>query len=150
MTLFIRRVLVTLALFSLLAGPALAARSSSDTIRPGLWESRNKVSFPINDETVTRQCITPEKVEQFLSGPSTKNFRCTYARSVVGGGTVSAQGECVDKNGLQSKVDVKGSYTPTTFKLGATLTINLGGLPIPINASTEAILVSEVCPADTH
>ena len=117
-------------------------------IRACYWESRNKVSFPINDETTTRQCITAEKVAEFLSGPSTKNFRCTYTQSKVANGTVDAQGACVDKNGIQSTVDVKGTYSPTQFKLDARLTVNFGGLPIPVNASTDAKFLSETCPTD--
>lgn len=131
------------------AAPSLAAPAEAP-IRAGYWESRNKVSFPINDETTTRQCITQEKVAQFLSGPSTKNFRCTYSQSNVSSGTVDAKGNCVDKNGIQSTIDVKGSYAPEQFKLDARLTVNFGGLPIPVNASTDAKFLSETCPAEAR
>ena len=104
------------------------------------------MSFPINDRSTSRQCITPQKVDQFLSGPSTRNFRCTYARSSARRGVVSAEGECVDKNGIRSTVAVEGTYSPTQFKLNARLTVNLGGLPIPVSASTDARLISETCP----
>lgn len=139
-------ILAAMALSSVTA-PVMAA-SPEAPIRAGYWESRNKVSFPINDESTSRQCITAEKVAQFLTGPSTKNFQCTYSQSQVANGAINARGRCVDKNGIQSTVDVKGSYTPTQFKLDAKLTVNLGGLPIPVNASTDATFLSETCPTE--
>jgi len=125
------------------AAPAVAAEQP---ILPGLWESQNKVSFPISDESVSRQCITAEKVTQFLSGPSTRNFKCEYSRSHVAAGVVEAAGKCSDKNGLTSSIDVRGTYTQTRFKLDAELTINLAGLPIPVRASTVAQRISADCP----
>ncbi len=141
--------LLALSVAGGLGHPALSAAEDAP-IRAGYWESRNRVSFPINDESTSRQCITPEKVSQFLSGPSTKNFACTYSRSRVADGVVSAQGRCVDKNGLQSTVDVNGTYAPTQFKLDARLTVTLGGLAIPVNASTTAIFLSETCPPEAR
>lgn len=130
---------------SLTAGSALA---EDQPILPGYWESQNKVSFPINEESTSRRCITAEKVQQFLSGPSTKNFRCTYSRSKVADGAMSAQGECVDKSGLRSTIDVNGTYAPSQFDLKAELVVSLGGLPIPVKASTKATRIGDTCPAD--
>jgi hypothetical protein len=45
---------------------------------------------------------------------------------------------------------VKGDYTPTRFKLNARVTVNLGGLPIPVNASTDATFLADACPLETH
>lgn len=125
------------------AGPALSA----PTILPGYWESQNKVSFPVSDETTSRQCITADKVDQFLSGPSSRNYKCTYAKSQVRNGSVQATGQCIDKNGMNSTIDVRGVYTPTTFKLDAELKVNVGGLGIPVRASTDAHRLSADCPA---
>lgn len=122
------------------------AAAAEPTILPGYWESQNRVSFPLNDASTSRQCITKEKVAQFLSGPSSRHYRCTYSRSSAAGGAISASGQCVDKNGIRSTVEVRGAYTPTSFKLNADLRIVIGGLPIPISASTDARRIADNCP----
>lgn len=131
---------------------ALCAASASlareETILPGYWQSENKVGFPLNDDSTSLQCVTAQKVEQFLSGPSSRNYKCTYDTSQVGGGSVKASGSCVDKSGLESNIAVEGTYTPTSFELQAQLRVNVGGLGIPISASTKARRIADECPAD--
>ena len=136
---------IILALALAWAVPAVA---QPPPILPGYWESQNKVSFPVNDETTSRQCVTADKIIQFLSGPSTRRYRCDYARSQVADGAIAASGNCVDKSGLKSTIDVRGTYTPTTFQLNAQLRIDLGGVPIPVRASTDARRISAECPAE--
>jgi hypothetical protein len=139
----------SLILCSALSLAAIAGSASArETILPGYWESQNSVSFPVNEQSVSHQCITPQKVEQFLSGPSSKHYKCVYDQSQVSDGAVSARGSCIDKNGLHSTIAVKGNYTPTTFDLNAELRINVGGLPIPVTAHTQAHRVSSDCPPD--
>lgn len=140
-----RIIAVPLALAALCATPALARQ---DTILPGYWQSENAVGFPLNDESTSLQCVTAKKVEQFLSGPSNRHYKCTYDRSQVGDGSVKASGICVDKNGMQSNIAVEGTYTPTSFELQAQLRVNIGGLGIPIRASTKARRIADDCPAE--
>lgn len=138
-----------LALLTLvLVGSAQAASAREQTILPGYWESENTVGFPFNDDSTSRQCVTPQKVEQFLSGPSSRSYSCTYDKSQVGGGSVKASGACTDKSGVQSTIAVEGRYTPTTFELQAQLRVDIGGLGIPINARTKARRIADECPAD--
>jgi len=136
------------ALVAVLTLAPLAAAAASSPILPGYWESENTVSFPLNDQSTSRQCVTQQKVEQFLSGPSSRSYKCTYDRSQVGDGAVKASGTCVDKNGLTSTVAVEGTYTPEAFDLKAQLRVNIGGLGIPINATTKARRIAAACPAD--
>jgi hypothetical protein len=56
-------------------------------------------------------------------------------------------GDCVDNNGLPAKVALEGVYTRTSFTMHGRIRILIGGLPIPITASTDAHRISAECPA---
>lgn len=130
------------------SGTPAAGAGAASPILPGYWESENHVSFPVNDNSTSRQCITPQQVSEFLSGPSSKHFKCSYSKSRAAGGKVSAEGVCVDKNGIRSNVAVEGVYTDTSFDLNAEVRIMIGGVPIPIQASTKARRIAETCPSE--
>lgn len=136
------------SLIAALCALAPLGAAAEQPILPGYWESENTVSFPINDQSTSRQCVTPQKVEQFLSGPSSRSYKCTYDQSRVAGGAVKASGSCVDKNGMTSTIAVEGTYAPEAFDLKAQLRLNVGGLGIPINAATKARRIAAQCPTE--
>jgi hypothetical protein len=63
------------------------------------------------------------------------------------GGTFSMVGDCVDNNGIPAKIAVSGVYTETSFTMNGRIRIMIGGLPIPVSASTDAHRISADCPA---
>jgi hypothetical protein len=127
-----------------LATPALA----SQAILPGYWESTNAVTFPLPDKKTERKCISAAQIEDYLSGPSNNHYTCHYDSRRVEDGQLAMQGHCVDNNGLTSKIKVEGAYTPTSFNLKGHLQMIIGGLTVPVEASTDAHRISAACPAD--
>ena len=136
-----RAVLIALPLVAL-AVPAAAAT----TILPGYWESANHLQLLMTKDSTDRKCITPEQVENYLTGPSNSHYTCTYTSRTVGGGTVHLAGECVDRNGIHMNVDLHGTYSPEAFHLKANFMANLGGMPLQGSATTDARRLSADCP----
>jgi hypothetical protein len=127
-----------------LAGPAAAAES----ILPGYWESTNRLLSPIRTKEVEQRCITPEEVQKFMMGPSNRHYTCTYPVKSFANGKIRLQGTCVSKKGRKVAVSGDGVFTPTTFKLTATVATEFAGIPISGRASTEARRIGDVCPAE--
>jgi hypothetical protein len=127
-----------LAAFTL---PAWAA-----PILPGYWESTDKVTSPIQDSKTSRKCITAAQIESYLSGPVNNHYSCHYTSRKIEGGTFSMAGDCVDSSGLPAKVQLSGVYTDTSFTVNGRIRLMVGGLPIPVSASTEAHRLSAECP----
>ena len=133
--------LTALAILAL-AGPAAAA----ETIRPGYWESTNRLLSPVRTTDVERRCITPADVEKFLMGPSNRHYTCTYPTRSFANGQILLKGQCVSKKGRQVEVSGQGTYTPTNFKLTANIATTFLGLPVSGRASTEARRIGDTCP----
>jgi Protein of unknown function (DUF3617) len=126
------------------AGPALAQQ----TILPGYWESTSssRTSLSKSDPKTERRCITPDKVNAYLSGPSTSHYTCTYSSRTIQGGVADFKGQCVDKHGTSFDVAMHGTYSPEAFHLDARFV--LPNLPMfGGSASTDAHRISADCPA---
>jgi Protein of unknown function (DUF3617) len=129
---------------SIAALPALA----EDTILPGYWESANRSDLIIKQQSVTRKCITPSQVTEYLTGPANNHYSCVYDQREVGGGSVKLGGQCTDNNGLKMSVAIAGTYTPESFHLKAQLHTKFASLPIAGSASIDAHRLSAECPAN--
>lgn len=132
------------------AGPAGAQPAGGEVIRPGYWESTNRILSPIRTRKVERRCITPADVEKFLAGPSNHHYDCTYPSKVIENGVIRMSGACVRRKDGGGKVQVEGEgvYTPTSFKITATIATEIAGIPLSGRASTEAHRIGDVCPAE--
>lgn len=135
-----------LALAALLASGAAPAAAERYPIEPGYWESTNKLLSPIKQTKTERRCIKPADVEKFLSGPSNRQYACTYPTKVFADGKIRLKGSCVSKKGRKVEVAGSGAYTPTSFTLTADIATELLGLDITGRASTDARRIGDTCP----
>jgi hypothetical protein len=120
--------------------------SAESIIKPGYWESTNRLLSPIRTRSVENRCITPADVEKFLMGPSNRHYACTYPLKTFADGKILLKGTCRSKKGRVVEVSGAGTYTPTSFKLTATVATEFAGIPIAGRASTEARRLGDVCP----
>jgi hypothetical protein len=137
-----KRVLPPLLGLAAIAAPAFAA----DLIKPGYWESTNRVISPTPSEKVENRCITPADVAKFMMGPSNRHYTCTYPTRSFQGGKIVLKGACVSKTGRQVAVSGHGVYTPTSYSLTADVAMEFFGLPIAGQAQTDARRIADVCP----
>ena len=136
----------TTALLAALIVAVPAAAAERYPIEPGYWESTNRLLSPIKQTKTERRCIKPADVEKFLSGPSNRQYACTYPTNVISGGKITLKGTCVSKKGRKVAVQGTGAYTPTSFNLTAEIATEFLGLDIIGKATTEAHRIGDVCP----
>jgi hypothetical protein len=139
---------VLLAAALVLSAVTVAGAAEDGPILPGYWESTSKVTSPLPSSSTERKCISSEKINSYLTGPSNPHYTCHYDNRRIENGRAEMDGECVDNNGLRSKITVSGSYSATSFNLKGHLKVILGGLPIPVETSIDATRISAECPAD--
>ena len=144
------RARLALAILGLACVPALTAASAAthDRIKPGYWQATNKVISPLPVKKVEKICITPDKVDKYMEGPSNHIYKCTYPTRMIGDGKILLKGECRDKKGEGGTVEGKGTYSPTTLHVEASVRTKLAGLPMTVRASTDAVRIGDICPAD--
>lgn len=130
---------------TILAGPAVA--TAADAIAPGYWETTNRMLSPIRTTKVENRCITQAEVAKFMMGPSNRHYACTYPTRVFEKGKIVLKGSCSSKKGRHVDVEGRGAYSPTSFKLNATVATDFAGIPISGRVSTEARRLSDTCPA---
>ena len=143
--------LVSLAAAALVlsaAGVSTVAGAAEDgPILPGYWESTSKASFPVASNKTERKCISARAINAYLTGPVNNHYSCHYDTRNLHDGHAEMAGECVDNNGLRSKIQIDGTYAAESFNLNGHLQVLLGGLKIPISTSIEAHRLSGECPA---
>ena len=144
------RMILLTAVGCLAAASAWAQPSGEQPILPGYWESTYKVTFPIPDEKTKRECVTEAQIAQYLNGPSNKHYSCRYSDRHVEHGKISLVGDCRDSNGVQAPIHIEGAYTPTSFTLDARMQLVIGGLGIPVTASTDAHRLGAECPLEAR
>jgi hypothetical protein len=135
-----------IAAVALLAIPAVASSQATDTILPGYWEYRSKVSYGVSSNSVEKKCVLPKDVEKFFSGPSNRHYKCTYPTRNVANGKAEFQGTCVDKRGRKAFVTASGTYSPKHFTLNAKIKTSIIGLPITPTGSIDATWIGPTCP----
>ena len=132
-----------LAALLALAAPTLAA----ETIRPGYWESINRVTSPISSTKTDRRCITPEAVSRFMGCYINHHYKCSCPEQSYSDGKIRFRGDCVDAKRRHVLIEGDGSYTPTTLQMTAHGRATFMGLHIPFSASTDSHRIGDVCPA---
>ncbi len=133
-----------------LAGGALAQDGSTEeTVKPGYWESLDRVLSPFPSSKVDRRCIARKDVQKFMSCYINHHFSCDCLDQSYADGKIAFHGVCVDNKGARVKIDGDGDYTPTTLHMNATVVAKIGGLPIKIRASLDAHRLGDVCPPES-
>lgn len=125
----------------------LASAAEEGPILPGYWESTSTASFPVASSKTERKCISARAINAYLTGPTNNHYSCHYDSQRLHDGHADMEGECIDNNGLRSKVKIDGTYGPEAFNLNGRLQVMLGSLRIPISTSIDAHRLSAECPA---
>jgi hypothetical protein len=133
-----------------LAACASGAAHGAETIRPGFWESTDRVLSPIPSTKVDRRCIAQKDVERFMTCYINHHYSCVCPEQSYENGQIRYRGECTDAKGGKVGIVGQGNYTPTTLHLDAEVTFHLGGLPITGHASTDAHRIADECPAEAE
>ena len=135
-----------LAALAVLTGAVWSADArAAPTIMPGYWSY--EVSTLITGAKSGDQCVRPDKIDEFLSGPHNRHYRCTYPVREVADGAATFIGECVSKGGNRYRITLKGRYGPTAFELSGHVAGTIVGLPISVPIEIKAHRVSADCPA---
>jgi hypothetical protein len=140
-------------LLPLLAAPLLAALAAAGpataqtAISPGYWETTSKVTAPFPTHKTERRCIKPQDVAKFMEGKINHIYTCTYPTKRVGDGKIRLEGTCATRDGPAIPITGEGAFTADTLHLDARITPQIGGLNIPVKASTDARRLSDACPA---
>ena len=138
-------------LIPLLAAPLLlvaagGAAFAQNAISPGYWETTSKVTSPFPTSKTEKRCIKPADVAKFMEGKINHIYTCTYPTKQVGGGHIKLQGSCATKDGPPVPISGEGSFTSETMHIDARVSISVGGLNVPVKASTDAKRLAETCP----
>lgn len=130
---------------AVLAGIALAPPAgAASTIEPGYWTY--KASTLLTGSKNGAQCVRPENIDAFLSGPHNRHYKCTYPTRDFTAGSATLIGECVGKHGDHYRLSLKGHYDPTTFDLDGHVTGVFLGLSISLPIEITAHRLSADCP----
>jgi hypothetical protein len=129
------------------AAAASGAAHTAETIKPGYWESTDRVLSPIHATNVDRRCIARKDVEKFMSCHINHHYSCVCPEQSYESGQIRYRGICTDNKGAKVGIVGRGTYTPTTLHLEADITFDLAGLPISGQASTDAHRIADDCPA---
>lgn len=142
---------LTPPVFSALALAAALASAppsvSQSSIRPGLWESNERVTSPIATSKTERRCITRKDIARFMSCYLNHHYRCVCPDETIGDGHIRYSGRCVDAHGQVVTIEGQGAFTSTTLSLTVHPAFRWLGLPIHGQASVDAHWLGPVCPA---
>jgi Protein of unknown function (DUF3617) len=128
-----------------LACASATARSEDiHTIDPGYWSYH--ASTLLTGGKNGSQCVPPEKIDEFISGPHNRHYRCTYPVRVLKDGDATFVGECVDKGKNRFVIDLKGHYKPEAFDLKGKVSGRIFGVAISVPVSIEARKLASDCP----
>lgn len=138
-------------LLPLIAAPLLVlavagAASAQKAINPGYWETISKVTSPFPTQKTEKRCIKPADVAKFMEGKINHIYTCTYPTKEVGGGRIRLVGTCATRDGPAIPISGTGAYTADTMHIDARITPQIGGLSIPVKASTDARRLGDACP----
>ena len=126
------------------AGPAAAQKA----ISPGYWETTSKVTSPFPTQKTERRCIQPADVAKFMEGKINHIYTCTYPTHEVGAGKIRLAGSCKTRDGAPIPITGEGVFSSDSLHLEARIVPQIGGLSIPVRASTDAKRLGDTCPAE--
>jgi hypothetical protein len=130
---------------ALLLAPAAALAEESHAIRPGYWDYTTSTILPGSSDG--KQCVRPDQIEEFMSGPHNRHYHCTYPIRRVADGRAVFDGECVDKHDQHYKISLAGTYSQTRFTLKGKVQGAIMGLPLTSPISIDAQWIGPDCPA---
>ena len=138
-------------LLPLIAAPLLVltatgAAAAQSAISPGYWETISKVTSPFPTSKTEKRCIKPTDVAKFMEGKINHIYTCTYPTKEVGGGKIKLQGTCATRDGPPVPISGEGNFTSETMHIDARVSVSVGGLSVPVKASTDARRLGETCP----
>jgi len=136
-------------LLLLLAAPLLAAAApavAQRAISPGYWETTSKVTSPFPTHKTERRCIKPSDVAKFMEGKINHIYTCTYPTKRVGEGKIRLEGTCATRDGPDIPISGSGTYSADSMHIEARIAPKIGGLSIPVRASTDAHRLGDACP----
>ncbi len=81
-----------------------------------------------------------------MEGKINHIYTCTYPTKEIGGGQIKLQGSCATKDGAPVPISGEGVYTSDTMHIDARVALAVGGLNIPVHASTDAKRLGDTCP----
>ena len=139
-----------LILIAAFIAAAAGAAHPAETIKPGYWESTDRVRSPISETKVDRRCIAQKDVEKFMSCYINHHYSCVCPEQNYENGQIRYRGECTDAKGGKVGIVGQGTYTPTTLHLDAEITFHLAGIPLKGEASTDAHRIADACPAEAE
>lgn len=131
-----------------LAAAAGAAHAADGKPQPGYWEVTNTATLLFTSKKVEHRCLVASEINKFMTGPSNRHYACTYPTRVVGDGHIRLAGSCATKKGQVAKITAQGTYSPVTFRLNATLSTKIGGIPLSGAATTSARRLGDTCPPE--
>lgn len=123
----------------------VAARADAIPL-PGWWELSNTATMVFSKTATERKCFTAGDILKVLEGPSNRHYQCSYPSRMVGDGHIQLAGRCVTKHGQVAQISALGVYSPTAFRLNATLRTRLGGILLTAAASTQGRRIADICP----
>ena len=132
------------------AAAVIGSARAAETIRPGYWESTDRVLSPIRSTKVDRRCIAQKDVERFMTCYINHHYSCVCPEQSYADGQIRYRGICTDHKGAKVGIVGQGTYTPTTLHLDADVTFHLAGIPITGRASTDAHRIGDDCPAEAE
>ena len=138
--------LLTLIAAPLLVLTATGAAVAQKAISPGYWETISRVTSPFPTSKTEKRCIKPADVTKFMEGKINHIYTCTYPTKEVGGGKIRLQGSCAAKDGPPVPITGDGVFTSDTMHIDAKVSLPLGGLTVPVKASTDAHRLGDTCP----
>jgi len=130
----------------LLVLSAAGAAWAQKAISPGYWETTSKVTSPFPTSKTEKRCIKPADVAKFMEGKINHIYTCTYPTKEVGGGKIKLQGTCATKDGPPVPISGEGNFTSETMHIDARVSVSVGGLSVPVKASTDARRLADSCP----
>ena len=146
---FVRTAMALAAFGAMLAAAGTAAASASDgKPQPGYWEVTNVATLLFSSKKVERRCLVASEINKFMTGPSNRHYACSYPTRAVGDGAIRLKGSCATKKGQVALITAQGTYSPTTFRLKASLSTKIGGIPLAGTATTDARRLGDSCPAE--
>jgi len=108
----------------------------------------NTTTVLISSKKTEQRCLVASEINKFLTGPSNRHYTCNYPTRTVGGGKITLKGSCATKKGQVALVTAQGTYSPTTFRLNATLSTKIGGIPLSGVNVTSARRLGDTCPPE--
>jgi hypothetical protein len=134
--------LLAVPLLLAIAAPAVAQKA----ISPGYWETTSKVTSPFPTQKTEKRCLKPADVAKFMEGKINHIYTCTYPTKEIGGGKIRLVGSCATKDGAPVPIQGEGTFTSETMHIDARVSLLIGGLSVPVRASTDAHKLGETCP----